>query len=179
MKQSAHPYVPYVRMRDGERTRAGGEFDPMSTTARPRSRSRRNASAMKMVGALLATFREAAGHTQRSLGEQFVVSEQQIASIEQGRRPLNHPSTARRNLGRWTQETVRAFMSHSDLTDVECQGFTAPPFGAPSAAQHRPRGGSVRGGYGGTAAVRLQRRGGAVLRVPNAVRRVAPPVSGR
>ncbi|MET8214471.1 helix-turn-helix transcriptional regulator [Streptomyces hirsutus] len=43
---------------------------------------------MKMVGALLATFREAAGHTQRSLGEHFVVSEQQIASIEQGRRPL-------------------------------------------------------------------------------------------
>ncbi|MGY3204970.1 transcriptional regulator with XRE-family HTH domain [Streptomyces sp. TE5632] len=43
---------------------------------------------MKMVGALPAAFREAAGHTQRSLGEQSVVSEQQIASIEQGRRPL-------------------------------------------------------------------------------------------
>ncbi len=43
---------------------------------------------MKMVGALLAVFREAAGYTQRSLGELFVVSEQQIASIEQGRRPL-------------------------------------------------------------------------------------------
>ncbi|GAA4323798.1 helix-turn-helix transcriptional regulator [Streptomyces venetus] len=43
---------------------------------------------MKMVGALLALFREAAGHTQRSLGEIFVVGEQQIASIEQGRRPL-------------------------------------------------------------------------------------------
>ncbi|MET9762399.1 helix-turn-helix transcriptional regulator [Streptomyces sp. NPDC006372] len=59
----------------------------MSTTTRSR-RSRRNASAMKMVGALLALFREAAGHTQRSLGEIFVVGEQQIASIEQGRRPL-------------------------------------------------------------------------------------------
>ncbi|MFG2130966.1 helix-turn-helix domain-containing protein [Streptomyces sp. NPDC048751] len=57
----------------------------MSTTTR---RSRRNASAMKMVGALLAVFREAAGYTQRSLGERFVVGEQQIASIEQGRRPL-------------------------------------------------------------------------------------------
>ncbi|GCB45089.1 higA protein [Streptomyces sp. NL15-2K] len=56
----------------------------MSTTRR----SRRNASAMKMVGALLALFREAAGYTQKSLGEQFVVGEQQIASIEQGRRPL-------------------------------------------------------------------------------------------
>lgn len=43
---------------------------------------------MKMVGALLAVFREAAGYTQRSLGERFVVGEQQIASIEQGRRPL-------------------------------------------------------------------------------------------
>ncbi|WP_371100402.1 helix-turn-helix domain-containing protein [Streptomyces sp. PU_AKi4] len=54
----------------------------MSTT------TRRNASAMKMVGALLALYRQAAGHTQRSLGERFVISEQQIASIEQGRRPL-------------------------------------------------------------------------------------------
>ncbi|GHB20217.1 transcriptional regulator [Streptomyces viridiviolaceus] len=43
---------------------------------------------MKMVGALLALHREAAGYTQRSLGERFVVGEQQIASIEQGRRPL-------------------------------------------------------------------------------------------
>ncbi|MEU6574280.1 helix-turn-helix transcriptional regulator [Streptomyces sp. NPDC046805] len=51
-------------------------------------RTRRNASAMKMVGALLALHREAAGYTQRSLGELFVVGEQQIASIEQGRRPL-------------------------------------------------------------------------------------------
>ncbi|MCD7437120.1 helix-turn-helix transcriptional regulator [Streptomyces lincolnensis] len=58
----------------------------MGTTTR--TRTRRNASAMKMVGALLALFREAAGYTQRSLGERFVVGEQQIASIEQGRRPL-------------------------------------------------------------------------------------------
>lgn len=50
--------------------------------------TRRNASVMKMVGALLALYRQAAGHTQRSLGERFVISEQQIASIEQGRRPL-------------------------------------------------------------------------------------------
>ncbi|MBX9393822.1 helix-turn-helix transcriptional regulator [Streptomyces sp. TRM72054] len=56
----------------------------MSTTRR----SRRNASAMKMVGALLALYREAAGYTQKSLGEQFGISEEQIASIEQGRRPL-------------------------------------------------------------------------------------------
>ncbi|MFC7881157.1 Scr1 family TA system antitoxin-like transcriptional regulator [Streptomyces sp. NPDC057376] len=50
--------------------------------------TRRNASAMKMVGALLALYRQAAGYTQRSLAERFVISEQQIASIEQGRRPL-------------------------------------------------------------------------------------------
>lgn len=50
--------------------------------------TRKNASAMKMVGALLALYRQAAGYTQRSLGEHFCISEQQIASIEQGRRPL-------------------------------------------------------------------------------------------
>lgn len=43
---------------------------------------------MRMVGALLAVHREAAGYTQKSLGERFVVGEEQIASIEQGRRPL-------------------------------------------------------------------------------------------
>jgi transcriptional regulator with XRE-family HTH domain len=52
------------------------------------TRKRKNASAMRMVGALLALYREAAGYTQRSLGEVFSISEQQIASIEQGRRPL-------------------------------------------------------------------------------------------
>ncbi|QDI68233.1 transcriptional regulator [Streptomyces calvus] len=83
MEQSAQPYGWTVRLRDGTRTRAGGEFCLMGNTT-----TRRNASAMKMVGALLALYRQAAGHTQRSLGERFVISEQQIASIEQGRRPL-------------------------------------------------------------------------------------------
>ncbi|MYS74269.1 helix-turn-helix domain-containing protein [Streptomyces sp. SID5926] len=82
MGQCAWPYSRSVRVRVGERTRTGGEFDLMGTT------TRRNASAMKMVGALLALYRQAAGHTQRSLGERFVIGEQQIASIEQGRRPL-------------------------------------------------------------------------------------------
>lgn len=54
----------------------------------PKRRSRRNASAMRMVGALLAVHREAAGYTQRSLAERFVIGEEAIASIEQGRRPL-------------------------------------------------------------------------------------------
>ncbi|GHI93984.1 transcriptional regulator [Streptomyces olivaceus] len=82
MEQSAETYRLSVRVRDGERTRTSGEFDLMGTT------TRRNASAMKMVGALLALYRQAAGLTQRSLGERFVIGEQQIASIEQGRRPL-------------------------------------------------------------------------------------------
>ena len=67
------------------RTRTGS-LDRMST--RTRSRTRRNASAMRMVGALLALYRQAGGYTQKSLGDRFVVGEQQIASIGQGRRPL-------------------------------------------------------------------------------------------
>ncbi|MGW4024749.1 helix-turn-helix domain-containing protein, partial [Streptomyces sp. NPDC005009] len=82
MEQSAHPYASAVRLHDSERMGTNGEYGLMGTT------TRRNASAMKMVGALLALYRNAAGHTQRSLGERFVISEQQIASIEQGRRPL-------------------------------------------------------------------------------------------
>ncbi|MGV2915826.1 helix-turn-helix domain-containing protein [Streptomyces alfalfae] len=50
--------------------------------------ARRNASAMRMVGALLALYREAAGYTQRTLAEACVMSEEHIASVEQGRRPL-------------------------------------------------------------------------------------------
>ncbi|MGA4839023.1 helix-turn-helix domain-containing protein [Streptomyces sp. G45] len=56
--------------------------------SRPKRRARKNATAMKMVGALLALHRERAGYTQRSLAAQFKLSEAQIASIEQGRRPL-------------------------------------------------------------------------------------------
>lgn len=82
MEQSALPYASAVRLRDSERMGTNGEYGLMVTT------TRRNASAMKMVGALLALYRQSAGHTQRSLGERFVISEQQIASIEQGRRPL-------------------------------------------------------------------------------------------
>ncbi|MEU1054297.1 helix-turn-helix transcriptional regulator [Streptomyces sp. NPDC005876] len=81
MKQCVRPYGIFVRGRHCEGTHVGGEFDRMATT-------RRNTSAMKMVGALLALYREAAGYTQRSLSEVFNISEQQIASIEQGRRPL-------------------------------------------------------------------------------------------
>ncbi|MGW1871532.1 helix-turn-helix domain-containing protein [Streptomyces mauvecolor] len=54
----------------------------------PRKRPRKNTSAMRMVGALVATFRIAAGLTQRQLGERVLLHEEMIASIEQGRRPL-------------------------------------------------------------------------------------------
>ncbi|WP_078854182.1 helix-turn-helix domain-containing protein [Streptomyces sp. NRRL F-5135] len=55
----------------------------------PRKRQRRkNASAMKLVGQLVAVFRQAAGFTQAQLAERINVHEETISSIEQGRRPL-------------------------------------------------------------------------------------------
>ncbi|QUI33206.1 helix-turn-helix domain-containing protein [Streptomyces alfalfae] len=54
----------------------------------PRNRRRKNASAMKMLGAQVAALRRAAGLTQRQLAERLVVDEETIASIEQGRRLL-------------------------------------------------------------------------------------------
>ncbi|MCI3222014.1 helix-turn-helix transcriptional regulator [Streptomyces sp. NP-1717] len=53
-----------------------------------RKRQRKNASAMKLVGALVALFREAAGLTQRQLAERACVHTETIASVEQGRRLL-------------------------------------------------------------------------------------------
>ncbi|MGW7367172.1 helix-turn-helix domain-containing protein [Streptomyces sp. NPDC054841] len=60
----------------------------------PRKRRRKNASALKLVGALVALFREAACLTQRELAERACLHEETIASIEQGRRPLK-PDLAR------------------------------------------------------------------------------------
>lgn len=54
----------------------------------PRKRQRKNASAMKLVGAQLAMFRETAGLTQRELASSINVNLETVASIEQGRRPL-------------------------------------------------------------------------------------------
>lgn len=54
----------------------------------PRKRQRKNASAMKLVGALVGQFREIAGLTQRELADRVCVHEETIASVEQGRRPL-------------------------------------------------------------------------------------------
>ncbi|MFD5097674.1 helix-turn-helix domain-containing protein [Streptomyces albidochromogenes] len=60
----------------------------------PRKRQRKNASAMKLVGALVARFREDAGFTQRELAERICAGEETVASVEQGRRPLK-PDLAR------------------------------------------------------------------------------------
>ncbi|MFJ8002142.1 Scr1 family TA system antitoxin-like transcriptional regulator [Streptomyces sp. NPDC096310] len=57
----------------------------MNSRKRP---NRKNASAMKMLGAQVAAFRRAAGYTQRSLADRIVADEETIASIEQGRRSL-------------------------------------------------------------------------------------------
>ncbi|MFS0697416.1 helix-turn-helix domain-containing protein [Streptomyces nitrosporeus] len=61
----------------------------------PRTRQRKNASAMKMVGKLVGRFRVCAGLTQAQLASQAKVQPETIASIEQGRRPLL-PDLARR-----------------------------------------------------------------------------------
>src|SRR5690349_19547110 len=96
MEPCAHPYNAFVRVRRGERTGAAGEFNAMGTTTGPRSRTaRRNASAMRMVGALLAVFRTAAGYTQQQLGDLLGLGEQTVASIEQGRRRLMPDVAAR------------------------------------------------------------------------------------
>ncbi|MFF1561160.1 helix-turn-helix domain-containing protein [Streptomyces sp. NPDC058279] len=54
----------------------------------PRKRVRPNATAMKMVGELVAVARVAKGLTQRALAELVVIDVETLASIEQGRRVL-------------------------------------------------------------------------------------------
>ncbi|NUL05243.1 helix-turn-helix transcriptional regulator [Streptomyces lunaelactis] len=61
----------------------------------PRKRQRKNASAMRLVGAQLANFRAAAGLTQQELADSINVNLETIASIEQGRRPLKPDLAAR------------------------------------------------------------------------------------
>lgn len=50
--------------------------------------SRKRVTSWHLIGAQLATFRRAAGLTQSALAERSRVSEDTIASVEQGRRPL-------------------------------------------------------------------------------------------
>ncbi|MDH2393441.1 helix-turn-helix transcriptional regulator [Streptomyces sp. HNM0663] len=59
-----------------------------------KKRRPKNASAMKLVGALVARFREAAGLTQRELAERVRLHVETISSIEVGRRALK-PDLAR------------------------------------------------------------------------------------
>ncbi|MFE4056116.1 helix-turn-helix domain-containing protein [Streptomyces sp. NPDC059096] len=61
----------------------------------PRGRPKKNASAMKMLGAQVAVFRRAAGHTQKSLAELVNLDEETIRSVEGGRRPLKEELAAR------------------------------------------------------------------------------------
>ncbi|MET9544672.1 helix-turn-helix transcriptional regulator [Streptomyces sp. NPDC006627] len=84
----------------------------------PRRRSRRNASAMRMVGALLAIHREAAGYTQKSLAEHFVVGEEQIASIEQGRRPLKMDLAVQLDALLGTNRTLETAVDHMPEVDL-------------------------------------------------------------
>jgi transcriptional regulator with XRE-family HTH domain len=84
----------------------------------PRKRQRKNASAMKLVGALVALFREAAGLTQRELAVRVRLHAETIASIEQGRRPLK-PDLAKLMDGvldtKMALETAVANMPEIDL----------------------------------------------------------------
>ncbi|QCX79694.1 Helix-turn-helix protein [Streptomyces sp. YIM 121038] len=86
--------------------------------SRPKRRSRKNASAMKMVGALLALHRERAGYTQKSLAEHFVISEGQIASIEQGRRPLKMDLAIRLDELLGTHRTFETAVEHMPEVDL-------------------------------------------------------------
>ncbi|WP_203673576.1 MULTISPECIES: helix-turn-helix transcriptional regulator [unclassified Streptomyces] len=54
----------------------------------PWQKPKKNASALRLVGAQVAMFRKVAGLTQRELAERLIVHEETIASIEQGRRAL-------------------------------------------------------------------------------------------
>lgn len=49
---------------------------------------KKNASAVRLVGAQVALFRRVARLTQRELAERLCLAEESVASIEQGRRPL-------------------------------------------------------------------------------------------
>lgn len=84
----------------------------------PRNRQRKNASAMKLVGALVARFRVEAGLTQRQLADRACAQPETIASIEQGRRTLLPPLA--RDLDRILEtkgalETAVANMPEVDL----------------------------------------------------------------
>ncbi|WAL98470.1 helix-turn-helix transcriptional regulator [Streptomyces sp. Je 1-369] len=86
--------------------------------SRPNRRPRRNASAMRLVGALLAVHREAAGYTQRSLAEQLAISEELIASVEQGRRPLKMDLAVRLDDFLGTNRTLQTAVENMPEVDL-------------------------------------------------------------
>ncbi|GAB2859194.1 helix-turn-helix transcriptional regulator [Streptomyces deserti] len=70
------------------------------------------------MGALLALYRQAAGHTQKSLGQIFVVGEEQIASIEQGRRPLKPDLAEQLDELLGTKGALSAALEHMPEVDL-------------------------------------------------------------
>ncbi|MFD4633038.1 Scr1 family TA system antitoxin-like transcriptional regulator [Streptomyces sp. NPDC058284] len=73
---------------------------------------------MKMVGALLAVHREAAGYTQRSLAERCSIGEEHIASIEQGRRPLKLDLAIRLDTLLGTNRTLETAVENMPEVDL-------------------------------------------------------------
>ncbi|MFJ2773892.1 Scr1 family TA system antitoxin-like transcriptional regulator [Streptomyces sp. NPDC087300] len=73
---------------------------------------------MRMVGALLAVHREAAGHTQKSLAEKFVIGEELIASVEQGRRPLKMDLAQQLDDLLGTHKTLQTAVEHMPEVDL-------------------------------------------------------------
>ncbi|MFD0023735.1 Scr1 family TA system antitoxin-like transcriptional regulator [Streptomyces sp. NPDC058382] len=84
----------------------------------PRKRQRKNASAMKLVGALVARFRIAAGLTQRQLAEQTSTQPETIASIEQGRRALLLPLARRMDILLDTKEALETAVENMPEVDL-------------------------------------------------------------
>ncbi|MFJ1585265.1 helix-turn-helix domain-containing protein [Streptomyces sp. NPDC088197] len=90
----------------------------MPPRKRQQPKPKKNKSAFQSVGALLALFRIAAGHTQAELATLIIVSESKLASIEQGRRPLT--LTLARELDRLlvTKGALEVAVAHLPEMDV-------------------------------------------------------------
>lgn len=84
----------------------------------PRNRQRKNASAMKLVGALVARFRTEAGLTQRQLGDLANAQPETIASIEQGRRALLPPLAQELDRILETKDALVTALAHMPEVDL-------------------------------------------------------------
>lgn len=84
----------------------------------PKKRPRgKNASAMRMVGQLLAHFRGEAGFTQESLAAHICAEYDTIASIEQGRRPLKPDLAAQLDTLLGTKGALSVALEHMPEMD--------------------------------------------------------------